>query len=161
MPQPLVYVDGAQLRKLQQDLRKFEPKALTTLRREVKRISKVAQDAVKEAVMQPPPSGDRVPGSVAREAVASGVSVKLSFGKRSAGVQLIASGKNLSPEHVGFLAAYNENQWDHPVFRRGKVTQHGAPYFGAVIKPIADDEMLGALAAAFDKAAQSIGAKVR
>ncbi len=161
MAEPLVYIDAGQLHKLQQELRKFEPKALTTLRREVKRIGEKAVQAVEKAVMEDPPGGDSVPGSDARAAIASAVSMKLSFGKRTSGVAVVASGKNLGV-NAQFLGAYNQNQWNHKVFgREPKVTQYGHPYFGAAITPIVDDEMLGALAAAFDKAAQAIGARTR
>jgi hypothetical protein len=159
---PLVYIDTTELQRLQRDLKKFDPVALTALRREIKKISAQAVRAVQDKVQEDLPGQGPAEGFDTRAGIAQGVSSKLSFAKKSAGVSIIASPKHLPALHSGFLAAYNKrSQLRHPVFgnREVWVNQTGNPYFGAVITPIANGEMMDALLLALKKAERAIGAR--
>jgi hypothetical protein len=91
--------------------------------------------------------------------LSAGTRVSLSFSRTAAGVKIVTGSGGLGATHKGLLAAYNTETFRHPVFGNTHAwsEQHGRPYFGKVIEPLANKEMLREMRAALDDATRAIG----
>jgi len=157
----MITVDASELIRLRNELRAFDPKLLTQLRKRIKVLGLRAVDAIKEELDKPSPGGGPDEGS-GRDALASGTSTVLSFGVRSAGVKIRTTSARLPDEHKSLLNVYNSKSSRHPVFGRNVwVEQPGRPYFGAVIGKQMDDHLADEMRAAIDEACWAIGARGR
>ena len=159
---------GPDLGKLLRELKEVDAKATTLLRRNIRNAAKVAAEDVKSEVRKAPPND--APGTAgSREAIAAGISIRISTGarSRSQGVSIVGSSKNLPTARKAMLRLYNKESWRHPVFARERrsgglrgllggtervwVTQQGRPYFDSVLKTHTDD-VQRAIVAAVDEA---------
>ena len=139
-----------------QDLRKFEPALAIALRRNLKEIAGRAAEAVKQEIKDA--SGTL--GSDDLAAIEAGVSAKVSFTKRSAGVKIVASASKLPSADKGLVKALELKRFRHPIFGTDKwAEQDGHPYFGAAIGKTIDSDLLNEIDAAMDAAITAIGAR--
>jgi hypothetical protein len=150
------------LGQLLRDLKAFEPRLATSLRREIRNAAKVAvQDARAEVLKPPPPRSLSVASRSSRsagtrKAIARGIRVQIVTGKRTNGVRIVSTGAGLSADRKPMVKAYNTKSFRHRVFGGDTwVTQRGRPYFGAVIASH-QREVQGAVVRAVDQASQVI-----
>lgn len=156
----LLTINSEEFHRFGVTARAFEPKLLSSMRRRIKVVGQIAVEAVKAKLAEPSP-GDGPNTGDAREVLARNTKLTVSFSKRNAGVKITTRSTGLDPEHQGILKAYNEKQFRHPVFGNSSawVAQPGNPYFGAAIKPVADNQMIEALKESIDDACRAIGAR--
>lgn len=150
----LVIIDPAAFTRLGAELRLFEPKLLTGMRRRFKELAQVGVEAVRADVLGPSPDGDT--DVDVRQMIADSVRTTVSFRGKGAGVRISASASKLPTNKKPMLAAYNSGKWKHQGY-----WQTGNPYFGAAIKPVMDDHLLDQMRAAIDEACFAIGARGR
>jgi len=155
---PEVVIDPRVWNELYADLRKFEPSLAVGLRRALKEIGGRAAKAVQDELND----GRGQIGADDIEGIKSGVSAKVSFTAKSAGVKIVASASKLPTSDKGLLKAFNLQKFRHPVFGRGTrsvwVEQGGHPYFGAAITKVVDDDLLDEISEAVNFATRAIGA---
>jgi hypothetical protein len=159
---------GPDLASLLRELKDVDAAVSRNVRRNIRQAAKVAADAVQAEVRKPPPND--APGTVGtREAIASGIAVRINTGAKGTrqGVSIVGSSKNLAAGRKPMLRLYNKESWRHPVFaheRRSRglrgalggtervwVTQRGNPYFQSVLQKHTDD-FQRAIVAAVDEA---------
>lgn len=124
---------GVEIRNLGQilrDVKAFQPKLATGIRREIRNAAKVAAKAAQDEVR-----GGGQSSTGLREGIARGIRVSISTGARSSGVRIVSSGSGLDASRKPMVKAYNSPSFRHPVFGNANrwVTQAGRPYFGSVI----------------------------
>lgn len=153
-----VVIDPGEWFRLKTELDKFDPALMRALRKRIRNAGQTAADKVKETLGMPSPDGgpDNTGG---REALAAATKVSLSFSSRSAGAKITTGSGRLSAEHKGLLNVYNKETFRHPVYgnQNAWVEQQGRPYFGKVIQPLVNKEMLKEIRAALDDATRAIG----
>jgi hypothetical protein len=157
----VVSIRSRDFQDFQRRAKAVDKRIIPKLRKEMKSLGAGSLDASKATVLLPPP-GDSPEWSVgARQAIADGMRVQLSFGKATAGVRLIASPNRLDPRQRSFLAAYNLPQFRHPVFgnRNVYVTQQGRPYFGSVISKHLKKSDVKQMLRVIDEAFKAVGAR--
>lgn len=152
-----VRIDPGEWYRFAAEAKRFDPALMTSLRKRIRGVGQDAVEKVKETLALPSPSGGSSGGTGARAELISGTRMALSFSARSAGVRIRTASKKDQ-----WAPTYNKANFRHPVFGNDNawVQQQGRPYFGKVIKPIADKEMLGAIRAAFDDAIRAMGGSI-
>lgn len=152
----LVTVDPKVWNRLADDLKAYDKKLYTALRKRIRAAGNVAVEKVQAELGKPAPSGggSSVGG---RAALAAGTRASLSFAARTAGVKITTSGRGLPAEHKGLLGSYNKPNWRHPVYGTDAwVSQEGRPYFGKVIGKALNKEILDEIQSAIDDSFDAI-----
>lgn len=126
-----VTVRAPDLRRLLADLKEFEPKLATALRRTIRNAGKVAAEDSKRAVLSGPGSGR----TGLRAGIAAGIGVRVMTGRSTQGVRIVSTGSRLPANKKPMVKAYNQASFRHPLFgdTRHWYPQQGRPYFGSVI----------------------------
>jgi hypothetical protein len=157
-----VTISSAEWFRLKKAADAFEPALVRALRKRVKAAGEVGVAAVKAKLAEPSPTGGG--DGKSRDALIAGTRLTLSFSQRSAGVRITTSPSKLDPEHKGFQKVYNKKSFRHPVYGNETtwVTQHGRPYFGAVLQSRALwQNSMEEISAALVDAVEAIGGKVK
>lgn len=158
-----VHVEIRHLGEILRDLKEFEPRLATSLRREIREAGKIAAKDVQKEVLKPPPErvvrvgeSRRRRSSGVRAGIARGVRVQIQTGRKSQGVRIVSTGSGLPSDRKPMTKAYNRKAFRHQVFGNGTwVPQRGRPYFGAVIASHRDD-VRRAIVRAVDTAAETL-----
>lgn len=156
----MITINAQEFARLKVDADKFDKTITRELRKRIKAIGQIGIDAVKKSLAEAPPNDQ--PGSEgSRAAVAASLRTVISFQRRSAGVRIIASNSRLSPEHRGFVAAYEKKALSHPVYGHEgtQVNQPTRPYFGASIHDALEKRGAPQVMAAIDDAVKAIGGR--
>ena len=127
-------IDASAFRKLNEDLKEFEPKLQRSYRKRLKLIGDKGAEEMRKTVRLPP-VGDRPGTRGSRDRIAKNTKVGISTGSRSAGVKITTRGAPTD----GFAAAYNSKKpFRHRVFGNPNVwvEQSGRPYFGVAITKV-------------------------
>ena len=141
------------LGEMLRDVKAFDAKLATYVRREIRNSAKTAVVDVQATVRSGP---GRTGGGKLRESIARGVRVQISTGKRTNGVRIVSTGAGLSADHKPMVKAYNKATFRHPVFGRNTwADQPGRAYFGNVIARRSEDVRRGILRA-LDMASQAL-----
>lgn len=153
-----VRIDTTEWNRFAADAKNFDPALLRSLRKRIRGVGTTAVQKVKETLALPSPSGGSAGGTGGRADLISGTRLGLSFSARSAGVKITTVSKKSA-----WAATYNKADFRHPVFGNDNawVEQKGRPYFGKVIQPVVNKEMLIEIRAAFDDAVKAMGGSVR
>lgn len=140
------------LGRILRDIKAFDSRLATGLRREIRNSAKVAAAAAQSTVREGGPSKTGL-----REGIARGIRVSISTGARTNGVRITSSGTGLSTARKPMVKAFNKATFRHPVFgdRSHWVSQSGRPYFGSVIAGHRDEVQRGVLRA-LDQAARTL-----
>lgn len=139
-------------------LKKWQPAAARSLRRNMKLVGKDGVDEIRKTVQQPPPSDNPDITKGTRAQIAAQTSFQVTFTKRSAGAMFITRSRGLG----NFIFGYNSKSFRHPVFGQGnavKVTQEGRPYFGVVITKDVAKTLNKRMGDVIDDANRAIGAR--
>ncbi len=157
----VVSIRSRDFQDFQARARVVDRRILPRLRKEIKSLGGDSLAESKATVLLPPPDDSPEWSVGARQAIAGGMRVQLSFGKATAGVRLIASPNRLDPKQRLFLAAYNQPSWRHPVFGNSSVyvTQKGRPYFGSVIAKHLKKSDVKQMLRVIDEAFKAVGAR--
>lgn len=125
------------------------------MRREVKGLAQPMVQAIRSEIGRIPSSGRYRTGI--RTGLQRGTTVRVLTGSpKTAGLVVQTSAKHLPAEKAALARAFNLAEFTHPVRRSGiRVTQHGRPYFGAVINLYRADLRAG-LRKAVDETALAI-----
>lgn len=139
-------------------LRKWEPAATRSLRRNMREVGVDGVKEVQNTVRLPPPNDSPESDSRgSREKIAAQTKFEVNFTKRSAGVRFRTRGGDLG----NFAAGYNQKRpFRHRVFGQNVwVNQQGRPYFGVVLTDEKRMQMVARLQNVIDDANKAIGAK--
>lgn len=159
-----VNVEVRNLGQLLRDLKDFEPRLATALRREIRAAAKVAAKDVQAEVLKPPPARLLKVGQVrrrqgpsgTRQAIARGVRVQIVTGQRANGVRIVSTGAGLPANRKPIVKAYNTRWFRHRVYGTDTwASQRGRPYFGSVIAAHRE-QVRRSVIRAVDQAAQAI-----
>lgn len=164
------------LGRILRDIKAFDGKLATNVRREIRKAGDAAVKAAKAEVLKPAPSSLGNRGRVTqnfvlrrrrgqqvglriglRQGIAAGIGVRVVTGKRTNGVRIVSSGSGLDRDHKPMVKAYNTDRFRHPVFgnRENWEPQSGRPYFGSVIASHRSQVQRGILRA-LDQAARTL-----
>jgi hypothetical protein len=156
-------VDPNQLKALIAEVKEFDPKLATALRKQLRQIGGTIVDAMQAEVRKAPPGGgSRSTGSHrTRQQIAEGLGVQVATGKKRQGVFITGSSKAMAEGRKSMPRAYNKATFRHPVFKSNRrrisvvrwVNQRGNPYFGGTIKkyePDAEKAVMDALTEALE-----------
>lgn len=126
-------IDPVSLRRVLTDAKAFDKVLARALRARLRLAGAAAVEDVKRTVLESTPDGGGDNEGV-RQALADATKVSIVASKRAEGVRIVTTSARLAAAHKAMLKAYNKASWRHPT-RSGTawVTQHGRPYFGAVI----------------------------
>lgn len=125
-----IQIDSAEWYRLSKQLRAYDPKLLTALRKRLRNAGQFAVNKIRANLAMPSPDGGPDTGK-SRDILARATKVTISFSQKQAGAKVTTSGRNLPPENRAVLKVYNKHQFRHPVFgdKQTWVTQRGRPYF--------------------------------
>lgn len=153
-----IVLDPEAFGRMVTDIKGFDKKLYSNLRKELRRAGESAVLAVRDRVL----SGEAKTDTGLRRGIAAGTKVSISGSVSRGGVSIKTTGNRLPPDKRAMVKAYNKSSFRHPVFGDPQVwlVQTGRPYFGHVLddkKP----EMEAAVRKALYDAVSSIrGAKV-
>lgn len=124
------HVEIRNLGEILRDVKAFEPKLATALRRNIRNAAKAAADDAKAEVIKGGASKTGLRAGIAR-----GIRVSISTGKRTNGVRITSTGAGLDASRKPMVKAYNTATFRHPTFgdTNNWQQQSGRPYFGSVI----------------------------
>ena len=146
-------VDAHEFSRLMNELKGFDRKLATQVRKELREAGKdVAAKVAAEVRDNPPPNDNPRVTAGTRRKIAAGVGVRIGTSEKGKGgsVRIVASAKALPANRKRMTKLYErEGGWRHPVFQRdaaGKlgtdstvwVQQQGRPYFNPTIRANAD-----------------------
>lgn len=147
-------LDPESLRQVLAEVREFEPKLATALRKNLRVIGGEIVTAMQAEVRSAPSKGR---GSHSTRAeIAAGLGVAVKTGKRREGVFITGSARKMAPGRAAMPRAMNKNQWRHPIFGTSVwVSQRGHPYFGKSITPY-EEKAAQAIEDALDEALATV-----
>lgn len=158
---PEVVIDPRVWHQLYKDLGEFEPALRVSMRRRLKELGERAADAVRDELK----AASGALGADDLDAIEAGVSAKVSFTKRDAGVKIVASASKLPAPDKGLVKALELKTFRHPIFGRkdgGYLSwpeQAGHPYFGAAIGKTIDSDLTDEIDGVIEDALRAIGAR--
>jgi hypothetical protein len=125
-----VQVDTSQWQQMIRDLKQFDPKLATALRKRLRNSGNWAVDRIRKNLELPSPDGGPDTGDM-RALLSAATKVTLSFSAKNAGVKVTTSGAQVPKDRRGILKAYNLKEFRHPVFgdKETWIAQRGRPYF--------------------------------
>lgn len=124
-------IDSQEWYRLSKDLKAYDPKLLTALRKRLRNAGNFAVEQIRKTLGLPSPDGGPDSGEF-RDMLARATKVSISFSSKQAGVKIATSARGLPEDHKAVLKVYNKATFRHPVFGDDGnwVTQRGRPYFG-------------------------------
>lgn len=126
-----VQIDSQEWYRLSRDLKAFDPRLMTALRKRIRNAGNFGVEQIKHTLGLPSPDEGKDSGKY-RAMLAAATKVSMSFGQKRAGVKIATSNSRLPEAHKGLLKVYNLETFRHPVFGDDEdwVAQLGRPYFG-------------------------------
>jgi hypothetical protein len=123
--------DPATFRDFMAQVKAFDPKLATALRRRLRQAGEETTRDMKGVVG----SGDM------RSKIAGGIKTSVATSKSRQGVSIESTGNKLGAQRTGMHRAWNKGEFRHPVFGNKKkwVHQSGNPFFGSTIRRHEDD----------------------
>jgi hypothetical protein len=130
-----IQIDSQEWYRLSRDLKQFDPKLMTALRKRLRNAGNFAVDQIRKTLGMPSPDGGPDAGKY-RDMLAAATKVSISFSQKQAGAKVVTSGRSLPENHRALLKVYTKDSFRHPVFGDDTdwVTQRGRPYFGAAFE---------------------------
>ncbi len=167
-------VDAHEFSRLMREVKDFDAKLATAIRKELRTEGKrVAAKVADEVRTGPPPNDNPRVTAGTRRKIADGVGVAIgtSMGKKGGSVRIVASGKALPPNRRRMVKLWErEKGWRHPVYQRDGggalranadvwVQQMGRPYFNPTIRG-ESDALRDAVVRAMKQAADALARRI-
>jgi hypothetical protein len=178
-------VDAHEFSRLMREVKDFDAKLATAIRKELRQEGKRVAAKVADEVRTGPPPNDNprvTAGTRRRIADGIGVSIGTGMGKKGGSVRIVASGKALPANRKRMVRLWErEKGWRHPVYERGRdgnltqatqrrlrnrfkketvwTHQMGRPYFNPTVRGEAD-EFRAAILRAMKQAADALARRM-
>lgn len=151
-----VVIEAAEMTRVLNQLKKFDPALSMTLRRRIRNAGRLVMADAQDAIRQfPVHRSDRG----VREALAKSLAVRVNTtpASKSQGVIIVSTGRLLPEKKKALVKAFNKFELHHPVFGHGKwVTQPGIRYFGQRIISKHEMQAVAEIRAALDEAVEAM-----